>query len=145
MWGLCLRSAVRIQWHLQCICCHQGTAAASLPLAGVTASGWNIIFPARCHKLPNEQYTGKKWKNHKNINKNKRIGGLMTRYIFLVSGRVKTVSLDEIKKKMGDKTRISEVWFVWHWCCGWACNALICTRYAHGSCTFENKTLLLRA
>lgn len=52
-------------------------------------------------------------KNHKNINKNKRIGGLMTWYVFLVSGRVETVSLDEIKKKMGDKTRISEVWFVW--------------------------------
>lgn len=42
-------------------------------------------------------------KNHKNINKNKRIGGLMTWYVFLVSGRVETVSLDEIKKKMGDK------------------------------------------
>lgn len=40
----------------------------------------------------------------------------MTRYIFLVSGHVETVSLDEIKNKMGDKTRISEVWFVWHGC-----------------------------
>lgn len=39
----------------------------------------------------------------------------MTWYVFLVSGRVETVSLDEIKKKMGDKTRISEVWFVWRW------------------------------
>lgn len=56
-----------------------------------------------------------KKKNHKNINKNKRIEGLMTWYVFLVSGRVETVSLDEIKKKMGDKTRISEVWFVWRW------------------------------
>lgn len=35
----------------------------------------------------------------------------MTGYIFLVSRHVETVSLDEIKK-MGDKTRISEVWFV---------------------------------
>lgn len=35
----------------------------------------------------------------------------MTRYIFLVTGHVETVCLDEIKKKMGDKTRISEVWF----------------------------------
>lgn len=50
-----------------------------------------------------------------NINKNKRIEGLMTRYIFLVTGCVETVCLDEIKKKMGDKTRISEVWFVWCW------------------------------
>lgn len=38
----------------------------------------------------------------------------MTGYIFLVSGHVETASLDEIMKKMGDKTRISEVWFVWH-------------------------------
>lgn len=36
----------------------------------------------------------------------------MTGYIFLVSRHVETVSLDEIKKKMGDKTRISEVWLV---------------------------------
>lgn len=50
-----------------------------------------------------------------NINKNKRIEGLMTRYIFLVTGHVETACLDEIQKKMGDKTRISEVWFVWHW------------------------------
>lgn len=38
-----------------------------------------------------------------NINKNKRIEGLMTRCIFLVTGLVETVCLDEIKKKMGDK------------------------------------------
>lgn len=42
----------------------------------------------------------------------------MTRYTFLVSRHVETASLDEIKKKMGDKTRISEVWFIWH-CCLW--------------------------
>lgn len=40
----------------------------------------------------------------------------MTRCTFLVSRHVETVSLDEIKKKMGAKTRISEVWFIWHWC-----------------------------
>lgn len=56
----------------------------------------------------------------------------MTRYIFLVSRHVETVSLDEIKKKMGDKTRLSEVWFVLALVCLWlSCDALIYTRYTH--------------
>jgi len=36
-------------------------------------------------------------------NINKRIKGLMTRHVCLLTGHVETVCLDEIKKKMGDK------------------------------------------
>lgn len=44
-----------------------------------------------------------------NINKNKSIERLMTRYIFLVTGHVETVCVDEIKKKMGDNKKFRGV------------------------------------
>lgn len=89
MAGRVSRSAVRIQWHLQYMCCHWGMTAAPWALAEVTAADWNIVFPAPCKDLLNEGYASENI--DENIATNKSIQGLVIRYCFFVTGHVETV------------------------------------------------------